>query len=186
MTRPSERIALGRDRLTRFRDELSALLGDLQDGDLSELDDGRFQAVAVLSGEAQRAYAENQGRLFTVQDGIYLRTNVDPISHWILLLKDDVDLSPAEVITATNVAIGRAQERIDTAQSHERGLTGIVSAILRWPDDLRAAAGPGKGQQRAAKSVGIAGQVFVTATAGVVSAGIIQGVVVLWTTASGV
>jgi hypothetical protein len=84
----------------------------------------------------------------------------------------DSDLSPATVVSAVNLAIGRAQERLITAQQHERGLVGAISAILRWPCTLRAAVGEGRPKQRAAVTIGVIGQILVgAATAWVVAAG---------------
>lgn len=156
MVKPSVEIAREQSRLITFRDAFVRVLS-AQDGVTDEM----FDEVSLAAGSARRAYRLNDGKTFAVQDGIYLIPNADPMSQWQAVFDSDSDLSAAKVLSAVNLAIGRAEERLMTAREHERGLVGMISAVLRWPVTLRNAVGDGRPQQRAAFSVGIAGQILV-------------------------
>lgn len=169
MVKLSTDIERERDRLVSFRDSFHRFLEASESGDET---DEMFTEVSLAAGLARRAYALNDGKTFAVQDGLYLIPHADPMSQWQAVFSRDSDLYAGKVISAVNLAIGRAEERLVVAREHERGLVGVISAVLRWPHTLRAAVGDSRPQQRAAVAVGVVGQVVVgAATAWVVAAG---------------
>ncbi|CBT76507.1 hypothetical protein [Glutamicibacter arilaitensis] len=177
MAKPSKMIAQERERMVLFRDAFQRLAGDAATyARGTEL----LNEVSIAAGAARRAYAVNDGRTFPVQDGIYLVSNADPMSHWASAFDSDSDLTTMKIITSLNLSIGRAQERYEAAKQAERGFVGAVSSILRWPITLRDAAGPGPAQKKAAQSLGIIGQVLVGAVTTALGAAIIQGAILLW------
>lgn len=169
MVKPSTEIEREKQRLVAFRDVFQRFL---QASEASVDTDEMFTEVSVAAGLARRAYALNDGKTFPVQDDRYIYQNADPMSHWQAVFSHDSDLSAGTVVSAVNLAIGRAEERLVVAREHERGFLGVISGILRWPRTLRDAVGGGRPQQRAAVAVGVVGQVLVgAATAWVVAAG---------------
>lgn len=150
MVKPSTEIEREQQRLTAFRDAFQRFLDASEDG--VETDE-MFADVSVAAGLARRAYALNDGKAFPVQDGIYLIPNADPMSHWQAVFSRDSDLHAGKVVSAVNLAIGRAEERLTVARGYERGLIGIISTVLRWPSTLRAAVGDSRPQRRAAVTV---------------------------------
>lgn len=169
MVKPSVEIERELQRLVGFRDSFQRFLEASEHaGETDEL----FTEVSVAAGLARRAYALNDGKAFPVQDGIYVFQNADPMSQWYAVFSPDSDLHAGIVVSAVNMAIGRAEERLVVARENERGLIGAISAVLRWPRTLRAAVGEGRPQQRAAVAVGVVGQILVgAATAWLVAAG---------------
>lgn len=169
MVKPSTEIEREQQRLLAFRDAFQRFLDAAEEG--TETDD-MFTEVSVAAGLARRAYALNDGKAFPVQDGIYVIQNADPMSQWQAVFSSDSDLYAGKVVSAVNLAIGRAEERLIAAREHERGLIGVISTVLRWPRTLREAVGDSRPQQRAAVAVGVVGQILVgAATAWVVAAG---------------
>ncbi|APF34907.1 hypothetical protein [Microbacterium paludicola] len=168
MVKPSKKIERDIARLERFRD----LFSELFDG--PEPRPGLVQEVAIAAGESRQAYADHDGRMFPVQDDIYLTPNATPMTHWKSAFHDASDLDPMTVVAAVDLAIGRAQQRLEESREREKGVVGLIAAILRWPSDLREAVGPSPGQKRAAQALGVIGQILVGACATAVGAGVIQ------------
>lgn len=129
--------------------------------------DQKRQRVALASGRATDAYDRHGNQDYNV------------VSSWELTLDDPTDQKPRTVISAVEAAYATADMRVRQAADRERGITGLIAAILRWPADLREAVGPERvAQARAATAVGVVGQLLVAIIGGAVAT--VLGAGLLW------
>lgn len=117
-------------------------------------------AVASASGPAAVAYRRYGGAL-TLRNAAFMMNNVDPVMNWELSFKDPEQMPPHEVASIMDAVIATAKEHAEDARQRERGLTGLIAAFLRWPENLREAVGPGRTQRTAAGAIGVVGQIIV-------------------------
>lgn len=103
-----------------------------------------------------------------------------PVANWEMSLRDPEQLSPDTIISSVESAAARATREGVEAGARERGFTGLITALLRWPSDLREAVDLGHPAQLAAAGViGVIGQLLVAAIGGL-SVGVAAGAVALW------
>ncbi len=136
--------------------------------------------VAIAAGAAQAAYLQNGGATFSFTSGRFLMNNVNPLANWQMTIERPDEMEPQNVVSAVDLAIGRARARYEAALQSERGLVGLIASFLRWPDTLRQAVGPSRTQRTAASALGVVGQVVVGAVAAALGTALVWGVVELW------
>lgn len=137
---------------------------------------GRQRVVARAAGAAASAQAR-YGGLMTLEN---VGRNLNPVMNWEWTLKDPRRFQPSSLVLAVEQAIGVAERQWEESRQRERGLTGLIAAFLRWPQNLREAVGPGRAQRRVAGALGILGQLLVATVAGALSVGLAAAVVKLW------
>ena len=189
--KPSQQWQHDEDHLLAFREAFIALInaseltGDWMDhqyipkGDRKEWSRLRSE-VAIAAGVATHAYLRAGGGTYTLKNAAYIMNNVNPVSNWEMALKDPEQMPPETVIGSIETALGVASTEKDLAKSRERGLIGLIAAFLRWPQDLREAVGPNRGQRRAASAIGVFGQIAVATIGGALAVGVAAGAVALW------
>jgi hypothetical protein len=142
--------------------------------------EARRQRLASAAGAAAGAYAR-YGGTFTLRNAAYIMNGVQPVANWELSLRDPQQMGPDVVVSAVEGAHASALEEHALAAEREKGLTGLVAAFLRWPENLREAVGPGNAaRKRAAGALGIVAQIIVGALAAALGAAVLAGVVALW------
>lgn len=191
--KPSQRYAQDADMMMKFHDAYVELINNTTQGQDAYWDpvlapragitDRRWnelrRTVAQAAGAAGPVY-EQYGGTFTMRNAAYVTHGVSPVANWDLSLRDPMQLSPETVVSLVEAAVAAAQHEATEAAERERGITGLVAALIRWPATLREAVGPGKAQRTAAGAVGILGQIVVAAIGGALAVGLVAGAVALW------
>lgn len=137
-----------------------------------------YSETAKAAGAAAAAYPR-WGGTFTLRNAAYIMHEVDVVANWEMSLRDPEQLDPTRIISTVEAAIARARQESEDAKRRERGLTGFIAAFLRWPANLREAAGPGA-QRTAAGVIGVFGQILVGITASLLAAGLLAAGIAIW------
>lgn len=178
------------EALRLFRDELVRLLTMIDEGDqerrrrfgpryLGEPDEiesaevERHRAhVAELSGSAAIACAE-AGVTVIYQDAPIAggrQTTINPVQSWSYALDGTGHVGVDVVLDSCNQAIGILKTRYEEAHRLERSLAGRVARFIRFPAQVRRAAGfpPKSTAGRVTFSVAVALQTIITTAVGAV------------------
>jgi hypothetical protein len=164
--RESKRLTEQVEHLKRFRDEFTKLV-DQQDAAANEFDERRNQrnpytltpltvrqeeeledelnqpveeqrrTVAEAAGPAAAAQHES-GVLFTQQA---TQMQMNPVGAWSEGAADSLMVSRRGVLDAVHQAIGTLQDRQRVAERRERSMAGRVARVIRFPYEVREAAG---------------------------------------------
>ena len=121
--RPSERYRRDAQAVRAFRDAYDRFIG------ASHSSDEARQQVGLLAGPAGEA--TDRARLSVLQAGMQF----NPIRNW------SGSLSSRTIHSFCDSAFGSLMTRADEAAERERGLVGLLARFLRFPVDVREAAG---------------------------------------------
>jgi hypothetical protein len=132
--------------------------------------------VSHAAGRAERAC--NELGLILIMGQL-----INPVADWRNSLRPLHPLKPSSVEAHCVQLIGAAEHEAEAARGREAGLAGLLARFVRFPNDVRAAAGIDSSirVQRSAVALGIATQVIAAVIAGLLVAGILYGIAKLLT-----
>ena len=135
--------------------------------------------VGELSGPAAKAAAQ-AGVNMVLQDAPIAggrRTVINPIQAWVSAFEGTSHLTIQNVLDACDQAVGILREELTTVRNRERSPAGLVARFVRFPYEVREAAGFSEESSlgsRAAFGAGVLVQVVVTVVSGLLLAGAVQ------------
>lgn len=105
------------------------------------------------------------------------RTTINPATSWSQAIDGDGFIEPRHVLDSCNLAIGQLDEMRLQAERTERSLAGRVARFIRFPAEVREAAGfrPGTAAGRTTLGIAAAIQTVLTGTIiGVMTAALLE------------
>lgn len=111
--------------------------------------EARFQQVmprvAAASGRAARAFDASGQHVEYKPPGTWNTHRVNPALVWSTLLDDYPVVTPDLMFTVGGQAVGILESLHEEATARERGLPGLLARFVRFPVQVREAAGlPGR------------------------------------------
>jgi hypothetical protein len=122
---------------------------------------------------AAAAVAERHQMLLVHVDPIALggaTTTLNPATHWATMLTPQArfSLSPTTVLSCLDQLVGGLNVKIEDAQAAERTLAGRVARVVRFPSDVREAAGLDRRSRKGRAVQGLLSALLVTIVGGVI------------------
>jgi hypothetical protein len=149
--RPSKRLELDRDAVVAFRDKFTALLADPHDKALqAELD--------TAAGPAGEIAGRTGAIIFYDPGGGQPHVPLNPFLAWSkVIYPDKYRLMPNDILGSANRLTGLLDAAVAKARERETGLVGLIARVIRFPADVREAAGLEPDTSAGRAAVGVAG-----------------------------